>query len=297
VWVIESRNKSLYSRRVKNWYAALIMARISVQIPAKGGLSFSDQQRCADFADKLRQSMFHSAHENAIRLSSIPVEHTGVEAKPKQSQTTMPSLQTLSIPSNPKWGVHQGESFISSEAKPKLGRARFGYSMEVETQAYLQNHFASSYTRANGPNGTGDYLYNDPNSYPQIRFPVNFTNIKKGARPDWRLKLLSSGACEAIFDATSEAQEGHLIEKRVGNLTLADLPNVLYGAEIIYGTTDTYFDTSQMVPIHSAVATVATVPTGSTSTRTRFFATCVLVLGAAVAFMYYFDKFGGSSTS
>jgi hypothetical protein len=273
------------------------MARISVQIPAKGGLSFSDKQRCADFADKLRQSMVHAAHENSIRLSSIPTEHIGVEAKPKESQTTMPTLQSLGVPSNPKWGVHQGESFISSEAKPKLGRARYGYSMEVETQAYLQNHFASSYTRAAGPNVAGDYLYNDPKLYPAIGFPVNFTNKKEGARPDWRLKLLSSGACEAIFDATSEDQEGHLIEKTVGSLTLADLPNVLYGAEIIYQTKDAYFDTSCKVPIHPAVPTVSTVPTGSISTQTKFFATCVIVLGAAVALMYYFDKFGGSSTS
>ncbi|MGA9668817.1 MAG: hypothetical protein WBQ94_06390 [Terracidiphilus sp.] len=255
----------------------------------------SDKQRCVDFAEKLLQSMVHAAHENAIRLSSIPIEHIGVEAKPKQSQTTMPTLQTLGVPNNPKWGIHQGESFISSQPKPKLGRARYGYSMEVETQAYFQNHFAGSYARADGPNGiAGDYLYNDPNRYPALGFPVNFTNKKQGARPDWRLKLLSSGACEAIFDATSEDQEGHLIEKRVGNLSLADMPGVLYGVEIIYETKDAYFDTAPVVPIHAAIPIVAPA---SISTQTRFFAACVFVLGAAVALMYYFDKFGGRSTS
>jgi hypothetical protein len=264
----------------ESWYAAFTMARVSVQIPAKGGLSPSDQQRCVDFASKLLQSMVHAAHENSIRLSSIPVEHIGVERKPKTVQATMDTLQTLSVPSNPKWGVHQGESFISSEPKPRLGRARYGYSMEVETQAYFETHFANRYTRADGPNGiAGDYLYNDPNPYPALGFPVSFTNKTKGARPDWRLKLLNSPGGEAIFDATSELQEGHLLLKRVGSLTLANMQGVYYGSEIIYETQDAYFDTS------------------SISAQTKYFAACVLVLGVAVVLMYFFDMFGTPTKS
>lgn len=117
--------------------------------------------------------------------------------------------------------------------------------METEAQYYFEKQFGTAFKKGPTEDGSDfDYLYNDPKRYASNGFPTNFEGTGSGgARPDWRLKLLQSPG-EAIFDATSEAQLGHLIKKRVGSLRLHNVPTVLYGAEIIYETSDSYFDTS-----------------------------------------------------
>lgn len=221
------------------------MATIHVAIPAKPALDPRDLQRCQDFESALQQAMVMAAHANATRLSQIEPKYIGVETSPKTAPSTIGAVQSFHQSSGHNYATNQAHDFLSSRPKMPFARAHYGYPIEAETEVKLQQNFSGRFKRAFGQSLTpGDYLYNEPERYATLGFPIDFYHGgSSGARPDWRLKLLHSDG-EAVFDATSEAQRDHLKKKKVGSLTLDKIPKVLYGAEIIYETSDAYFSAS-----------------------------------------------------
>lgn len=209
------------------------MARIEVVIPAKAALTPQDLKRCTDFANDLRRGLVHACGQHAIKLSSLPDDAYGTEPKIAKGASGTPSsdaVQKLSQEMSLSHTELQARTFLASTPKNSFSRAHFGYVSEEGIQRWMEKN--STFIK-----GT-DYLYNVSGAQPPD-FPINFKGTSKSARPDWRLSLPNSGG-EALFDATSPLQKGHLCWKKVNGKTVDKIALVLYGAEIIYEESDSY---------------------------------------------------------
>lgn len=212
------------------------MARIEVVIPAKAALTQQDLRRCTDFANDLKSALVHACQQHAIKISSLPDDAYGTEpkiTKGASGTTSSDAVQTLVQEMGLSHTELQARTFLSSTPKNSFGRAHFGYVSEEGIQQWMERN--SAFVK-----GT-DYLYNVSGAQPPD-FPVNFKGKSKSARPDWRLSLPNSSG-EALFDATSPLQKGHLCWKKVNGTTVDKIALVLYGAEIIYEESDSYFYT------------------------------------------------------
>jgi hypothetical protein len=209
------------------------MARIEVVIPAKQGMAAQDLARCTQFANELAAALRHTCHQHAIKISSLSDDAYGSEPKISKGATGTPSsdaVQSMVQDMNLSHTELQTRTFLSSEPKNSFGRAHFGYVSEEGMQQWMTKN--SKFVE-----GT-DYLYNVSAKTPP-NFPISFQGTSKSARPDWRLHLPNS-AGEALFDATSPLQKGHLCWKKVNGTTVDQIAKVLYGAEIIYEESDSY---------------------------------------------------------
>ena len=108
-----------------------------------------------------------------------------------------------------------------------IGAMVFGSAVEEEAYYLL----ADKYQPVDGQ--PGDYTLETPWRIPPL-FPHSFyrRGDRKGSRPDVRLAL--GNGCEALFDITSKASEGHILKKGCvpGNwLTRNNIPFI---AEVFY---------------------------------------------------------------
>lgn len=209
------------------------MARISIVIPAKPGLASQDEARCLKFAQELKTALIQTCKEHAIKISSLPDAAFGTEAKVAKGASGTPTsdaVQAMVVDLPFSHTELQARSFLSDAPKDSFGRAHFGYVSEEGMHAWMLKN--SSFKQ------NVDYLYNKTSADPPS-FPISFSGTGSSARPDWRLSLPNSDG-EALFDATSPGQEGHLCWKKVNGKTVDKMSKVLFGAEVIYEDDDSY---------------------------------------------------------
>lgn len=109
----------------------------------------------------------------------------------------------------------------------KVGAMIFGSAVEEEAYWLL----AEKYHPVEGE--PGDYTIETPDRILPL-FPHYFGGIgdKKGSRPDIRLALGSG--CEALFDITSAANAGHILEKGCSQGNWMTRANIPFIAEVFY---------------------------------------------------------------
>lgn len=184
-----------------------------------------DLVSCVEFACK----------QVAREISGQPDSAFGTEHKIAKGAVTNAGLasqafsQAVVAPHANAYARHLMEG-----ARGKTNRMDLGNLVEQYAADRMEKHYT-------GWKKDHHYLYQVSVAQPP-RFPVNYMGNTKSARPDFRYEFFSGtpNGDEAVFDITTTAQAGHLLNKKIGGTSIQMHARIPVAVEIIWTDSDLY---------------------------------------------------------
>lgn len=205
------------------------MARYVVLFTKTGG---PPDQRVVQFAEALCMAADNACQRHSMELTQVPDSAFGTD-----NLIAKGAIGTAAAVGSTQYtqavSVSHGNAFarhFMAERNYKVNRMDLGNVVEQLTADILHVHAQDfQFTR------DVDYLYQK--SAQQLPdFPIHFMGNSKSARPDFRLAM--PGGQEALFDLTTPAEQGHLLNKKVNSTPVQNLAQVNACVEIIWETHD-----------------------------------------------------------
>lgn len=207
------------------------MAYYEVVKPAGGSLSLKNHY-LRMFVDDLVAAVQTASKEIAVEISSQPAQAFGIAQRVQQGAGDPSALaaQNFSSALPASHANAYARHFMAYGGRT----TRMDMGNLVEQRAY--EHLKKPgwiYSWKEGEH----FLYQVSVAQPPL-FPIKFVGNKKSARPDFRYAFYGN---EVLFDITTPSQKGHLLQKAVNGVTVANHGKVVMAIEVIWEDGDFYY--------------------------------------------------------